>query len=237
MRTLAIERHEGLVMSRLNSLSRTGRRIALAFASFLSLTAPLAAEDATAFDQALEPAAIQSAFQEATAGLTTRPRLMDLAFVAAEDPEFFDEFPAWSTLTASITRWYPPIADVHGMKRHLHKLQASVALANVLKRDEILAWYMARVYLGRGCYGVEPASRAYFGTTLENLRLEQIALLAALPKAPTMYDPERRPEKALERRNLLLAKMVKAGIISKETAELAAKEPLGVVEPPGRCAD
>jgi penicillin-binding protein 1A len=94
---------------------------------------------------------------------------------------------------------------------------------------------MARVYLGRGCYGVEPASRAYFGTTPENLRLEQMALLAALPKAPTMYDPERRTEKALERRNLLLAEMAKAGFITAAIAQLAAKQPLGVVEPAARC--
>jgi hypothetical protein len=106
----------------------------------LSLTVSLAAEDAASFEQALEPETIRSAFQEATAGLPTRPRLMDLAFVTAEDPEFFDEFPAWSTLTASITRWYPPSEDVRGMKLHLHRLQASVAVANVLEHDEILAW-------------------------------------------------------------------------------------------------
>lgn len=162
---------------------------------------------------------------------------MDLAFVAAEDPQFLDEFPAWSTLTASITRWYPPIEDVRGMRRHLQKVQASIAVANALNHDEILAWYMAWVYLGRGCYGVEPASRAYFGTTPENLRLEQIALLATLPKAPTMNDPERRPEKALERRNFLLAEMAKAGFVTEETAELAAKQPLDVLTPTGRCAD
>jgi Transglycosylase len=224
-------------MSRWTLLCGSGRWVALSFAFFLSLTVPLAAEDAATFEQALEPEAIRSAFQDATTGLPARPRLMNLAFVAAEDPEFFDDFPAQSTLTASITRWYPPSEDVRGTKRHLQKLQASVALANVLQHDEILAWYLARVYLGRGCYGIQPASRAYFGSVPEQLGLEQIALLAALPKAPTMYDPARRPDKALERRNLLIREMAKAGFITDATAELAAKQPLGVVEPAGSCAD
>lgn len=224
-------------MSRWALLCRKGRLAALLAAFSLTLTAQLAAEETVTFEQALDPEAIRAAFQEATVGLRTRPRLVDLAFVAAEDPEFFDEFPAQSPLTAEITRWYPPTEDVRGTKLHLQKVQASIALANVLERDEILAWYLAGVYLGRGCYGVEAAARAYFGTAPEQLRLEQIALLAALPKSPTMYDPARRPEKALERRNLLIAEMAKSGFITAASAQLAAKQPLGFVDPEGRCAD
>ena len=210
-------------MTRWKAWFRSGLWVALFSALLLSLTVRLSAEQAATFEQALEPEAIRSAVQEATAGLSGRPRLMDLAFVAAEDRDFFDEFPAWSMLTGTIARWYPPREDDRGIKRHLRELQVSVALANALEHDEILAWYMARIYLGRGCYGFEAASVVYFGTIPEKLRLERIALLAALPKAPTMYDPARRPEKALERRNFLLTEMSKAGFVTEAVAQMAAE--------------
>lgn len=183
-------------------------------------------DEAKTFAEALEPAAIRSAFQDVTAGMNSRPELLDLAFVTAEDRDFVDEFPAWSNLTASITRWYPPLDRVRGLSGHMQKAQLSLALANTLTNDEILTWYLAKIDLGRGCDGVEAASLAYFGVLPDKLELEQVALLAALPNAPALYDPALHPEKALERRNLLISTMAKAGLVTEAIAQGAAAKPL-----------
>lgn len=187
------------------------------------------------FAEALDPAAIRSAFQDATSGMHVRSALLDLAFVTAEDRDFFKEFPAWSNLTVSITRWYPPLDRGRGISGHMQKVQLSLAIANSLTHDEILAWYLAKIYLGRGCYGVESASLAYFGIPPDKLELEQVALLAALPKAPMLYDPALRPEKALERRNLLISMMAKAGLVTDAIAHSAVSKPLVSTGASTRC--
>lgn len=187
------------------------------------------------FSEALDPAAIRSAFEEATSAMHSRPELLDRAFVIAEGRDFFDEFPAWSNLTVAITGWYPPMDRERGISGHMQKVQLSLAIANSLTHDEILAWYLAKIYLGRGCYGVESASLAYFGVPPGKLELEQIALLAALPKAPLLYDPALRPEKALERRNLLISMMAKAGLVTDAIAHGAVSKPLVASGASTRC--
>ena len=224
-------------MSRRKVGLRSVLSVTQAAALLLSFTGQPLADDAVAFTQALEPKAIRSAFQDATAGRSKRPKLLDLAFVVAEDPDFLDEFPAWSNLTATITRWYPPRSDERSIKRHLMKLQTAVAIADTLDHDEILAWYMTGLYFGRGCYGVEAASLAYFGVPTEQLSLDQVALLAALPAAPATFDPGRRPDRALERRNLLITEMVEAGAVTQAIGHVAAAKPLRVIDPVGKCGD
>jgi membrane peptidoglycan carboxypeptidase len=201
----------------------------------LGLASRVFSDEVDTFTQALDAKAIRAAFDEATAGLPKRPKLLDLAFVMAEDHDFFEEFPAWSSLTASAVRWYPPHERTRGIAGHMRKAQASLALANTLTHEEILAWYMAKIYLGRGCYGVEAASLAYFGTTPDHLQLEQIALLSAIPKAPSLYDPVGRPEKALERRNLLISELAKAGLVTDASAKIASEKPLIATGSVGRC--
>ena len=206
-----------------------------AAALILGISGRVFGDEAQTFAEALDPAAIRSAFQNATAGMPVRPELLDLAFVTAEDRDFFEEFPAWSNLTASITRWYPPQDRERGFSGHMQKLKLSLALANTLTHDEILAWYLAKIYLGRGCYGIESASLAYFGVLPNMLEVEQIALLAALPKAPALYDPALRPEKALERRNLLISTMAKAGLVTQAIARGAESKPLIANDASKRC--
>lgn len=183
-------------------------------------------EEPRTFAEALYPAAIRSAFQAATSGMHSRPELLDRAFVIAEDRDFFNEFPAWSNLTVAITRWYPPLDRERGISGHMQKVQFSLAIANSLTHDEILAWYLAKIYLGRGCHGVESASLAYFGVPPGKLELEQVALLAALPKGPVLFDPALRPEKALERRNRVISMMAKEGLVTDAIADSAVSKPL-----------
>jgi membrane carboxypeptidase/penicillin-binding protein len=209
------------------------RAIALA----LAVTGSALADEATNLADALRPDVVKAAFRTATEGQSARPGLLNAAFIAAEDRYFLEEFPARSTLTATIAQWYPPNGDDRSIKRHLRELQVSVGLANALTHDEILAWYMAGIYLGRGCYGVEAASIAYFGMMPDQLSLEEMALLAALPKAPAMFDPAREPEKALNRRNFVLSEMAKAGLAMDTVAREAAEKPLLVIEPPQTCND
>ncbi|WP_180995988.1 biosynthetic peptidoglycan transglycosylase [Tabrizicola aquatica] len=184
---------------------------------------------------ALTPEAVHMAYDAATAGRPTQPRLLGTAFVAAEDRFFFDEVPARSTLTATIAQWYPPDGSDRSIKRRLRKLQVGIALSDALSHDEILAWYMAGIYLGRNCFGVDAAAMAYFARPPEQLRLSEMAFLAALARTPTLFDSAQGPDKALQRRDFVLAEMAKAGFITEDEARQSANDPLAVTMPQQGC--
>jgi penicillin-binding protein 1A len=98
-------------------------------------------------------------------------------------------------------------------------------------KEQILEMYLNQIYLGHGAYGVEEASRFYFGKHVEDLTLSQCALLAALPKAPNRYSPRRNPSLARKRRNLVLEMMYKEGYITKEECITAKIEPIILASP------
>ncbi len=98
-------------------------------------------------------------------------------------------------------------------------------------KDEVLGVYLNTVYFGRGAYGVESASRRFFGTTTENLTLSQSALLAGCIQSPTRFDPLAHPDDALARRNLVLEEMHAQGYIADGQFTLAVAEPLGLAAP------
>src|SRR5690606_35432269 len=97
-------------------------------------------------------------------------------------------------------------------------------------KPEILELYLNHIYFGGGAYGIEAAAQQYFGKAAKSLSLEQAALLAALPRAPSYYDPRRRPDQARERRDLVLALMAEQGRIGEDDAEEARGRPLRVAE-------
>jgi 1A family penicillin-binding protein len=115
------------------------------------------------------------------------------------------------------------------LKRKLQEARVAQLIEGRFSKSEILEMYLNHIYFGGGAYGVEAAARLYFGTAASELTLPQAATLAALPKAPSNYDPRRRPERAEERRNLVLTLMERQHLIDAETAaearstELAAK--------------
>lgn len=104
----------------------------------------------------------------------------------------------------------------------------AVQLDRQWSKDRILTAYLNDIYFGREAYGIEAAARVYFGVHAKHLSLEQAALLAGLPQAPSAYDPLTRPDAALARRAEVLQAMLKAGDISESTYKQAVRSPLGL---------
>lgn len=98
-------------------------------------------------------------------------------------------------------------------------------------KDEIMELYLNHIYFGEGVWGIQNASRLYFDKEASELTLEEAALLAGLPKAPTHYSPWRDEEKAVARRNVVLTLMKNQGFIEEADYELAVSKPSGAVAP------
>lgn len=103
------------------------------------------------------------------------------------------------------------------------------ALERRLSKAQILEQYLNRVYYGRLAYGAEAGARRYFGRAAADLSLDQAALLAVLPRAPTYYDLDQHPERALARRRHILFTMAERGWISDASAQRAASAPLQLI--------
>jgi 1A family penicillin-binding protein len=93
-------------------------------------------------------------------------------------------------------------------------------------KDEILNMYLNEIYYGHGAYGIEAASRMYFGKAAADLSLAESAMLAGIPKGPTYYSPYTHLENAKKRQNIILSAMVEVGDITEVQAKAAAQEPL-----------
>jgi penicillin-binding protein 1A len=100
------------------------------------------------------------------------------------------------------------------LKRKLTEACLAIKLANHWSKQRILTAYMNQVYYGNHAYGVEAAAETYFSKSAQHLNLEQSALLAGLPQAPSVYDPFHRPADALHRRNEVLIAMLNTGTIT-----------------------
>ncbi|PDO11617.1 MAG: hypothetical protein BLM47_00360 [Candidatus Reconcilbacillus cellulovorans] len=107
--------------------------------------------------------------------------------------------------------------------------EASIALAleRTKTKDEILELYFNRIYFGESAYGIEAASKLYFGKSVKSgeLTVAEIAMLAGLPKNPNGYSPFRNPERAKERRAVVLSIMAEQGLITEEEKNRAMNEP------------
>jgi penicillin-binding protein 1A len=114
------------------------------------------------------------------------------------------------------------------LSRKLTEACLAVQLDRRWSKDRILTAYLNDIYFGRQAYGIEAAARTYFSTHAKDLTLEQAALLAGLPQAPTAYDPITRPDAAKARRAEVLQAMLKNGDISPRRYRQAVKSPLGI---------
>ncbi len=110
--------------------------------------------------------------------------------------------------------------------RKLEEVIYAIWLEQRFSKDEILELYLNRVYFGGGTYGIEAASRRYFGKSSRFVTLSQAALLAGLLKAPSRYAPTRSVKAASERTDEVLENMVEAGFLSAEQARNASQQPL-----------
>ncbi|MDH3581580.1 MAG: transglycosylase domain-containing protein, partial [Hyphomicrobiales bacterium] len=117
--------------------------------------------------------------------------------------------------------------------RKLQEMILAVWLEIRFSKDEILELYLNRVYFGAGAYGVEGASKRYFGKSARLVSLQEAALLAGLLKAPSRYAPTRSPRRAEERASVVIANMVSAGLLAPAKAMAALAEPARVRNPSG----
>ncbi|MDP9459661.1 MAG: penicillin-binding protein, partial [Actinomycetota bacterium] len=118
------------------------------------------------------------------------------------------------------------------LARKLREARLALALEDTYGKDELLARYLNIVYFGQNAYGVQPASRAFFGVDASALNLTQAALLAGLVQSPSDYDPFTNPEGATIRRNQVLSRMAAQGHITPEQEAAALAAPLGLAPAP-----
>ncbi|RAX54632.1 penicillin-binding protein [Helicobacter sp. 16-1353] len=108
--------------------------------------------------------------------------------------------------------------------RKLKEAVLAIQVENILSKEEILEKYLNYIYFGHGYYGVKTAAHGYFNKELPNLSLKEIAMLMALPRAPSYYDPVKNFEFSLSRANSILERMFSLGWINKDEYETAINE-------------
>lgn len=130
-----------------------------------------------------------------------------------------------STLTQQLSRILF-LSNEKTFTRKIKELKVAAQIEKTLSKDEILEMYLNNVYLGSGAYGVKGAARIYFNKNLNELTLSEMALIAGLPQAPSVYSPYNNKELAKQRRNQVLLRMYKMKYINKETLDKAKEEPI-----------
>jgi len=116
-------------------------------------------------------------------------------------------------------------------RRKVWEVLLATRMGALLSKDEILERYLNQIYLGSGIYGVEAAARAYFGKSAADVSVAEAALLIALIKTPERYNPRRAPERARERRDLVLTLMAERGVLSDAEAAAARSTDLLLAPP------
>ena len=133
-----------------------------------------------------------------------------------------------STLTQQLIKltYFSTSTSDQTISRKAQEAWLAVQLEQKATKQEILTYYINKVYMSNGNYGMQTAAQNYYGKDLKDLSLPQLALLAGMPQAPNQYDPYSHPEAALERRNLVLSEMKGQGYISAEQYEKAINTPI-----------
>ena len=130
-----------------------------------------------------------------------------------------------STITQQLSRILF-LSNEKTFTRKIKELQVAAQIEKTIPKDKILEMYLNNVYLGSGAYGVKGAARIYFNKNLNQLTLPEMALIAGLPQAPSVYSPYNNIKLAEKRRNQVLLRMYKMKYIDKETYENAKKSPI-----------
>ena len=133
-----------------------------------------------------------------------------------------------STLTQQLIKltYFSTSTADQTISRKAQEAWLAVQLEQKATKQEILTYYINKVYMSNGNYGMQTAAQNYYGKDLKDLSLPQLALLAGMPQAPNQYDPYSHPEAALERRNLVLSEMKGQKYISAEDYEKAINTPV-----------
>ena len=148
-----------------------------------------------------------------------------IAGAAYRDIESGGKVQGASTLTMQLARnlFLSPDRSFH---RKIQEALLAVQIERRFTKAQIFTLYANQIYLGHGAYGFEAASEYYFSKPARQLRLEEAALLAGLPKSPTYYSPINHPDHALKRRNLVINSMLEDGKMTTQRADEARNKPL-----------
>ena len=130
-----------------------------------------------------------------------------------------------STITQQLSRILF-LSNEKTFTRKIKELQVAARIEKTISKDKILEMYLNNVYLGSGAYGVKGAAKIYFNKNLNQLTLPEMALIAGLPQAPSVYSPYNNKELAKKRRNQVLLRMYKMRYIDKATYNKAKEEPI-----------
>ena len=133
-----------------------------------------------------------------------------------------------STLTQQLIKltYFSTSTADQTLSRKVQEAWLAIQLERTATKQEILTYYVNKVYMSNGNYGMQTAAENYYGKDLKDLSIPQLALLAGMPQAPNQYDPYSHPEEALERRNLVLSEMQKHGYLTAEQYETAINTPI-----------
>lgn len=176
------------------------------------------------------------------------PKDLVNAFLAAEDDSFFQHkginyvamlraqlanlkaghtVQGGSTITQQVAKTLL-LTNERTIIRKIKDVLLALEMEKHLSKEDILYLYLNQIYFGQGAYGVGMAAETYFRKNVKDLKLEEIAILAGLPKAPSAYSPVTNPSRAKERQVYVLNRMADVGFIDKTVAEEAIKQPVTV---------
>ncbi len=174
------------------------------------------------------------------------PPYLPEAFIAIEDNRFYDHYgvdleaigravianirggigaEGGSTITQQLVK-NSFLTQEKTFKRKIQEAILALQVEHRYSKDEILEFYLNRIYFGNGVYGVQTAAQHYFGKNAKDLTLAESALLAGIVRSPNNYNPVQDPERAKNRQELVLSQMVQYGKITKAEAEEAKQEEL-----------
>ena len=133
-----------------------------------------------------------------------------------------------STLTQQLIKltYFSTSSSDQTLSRKIQEAWLATQLEQKATKQEIFTYYINKVYMSNGNYGMQTAARSYYAKDLKDLSLPQVALLAGMPQAPNQYDPYTNPEAALQRRNLVLKEMLDMKSITNEQYESAVNTPV-----------
>ena len=181
--------------------------------------------------------------------ITSIPRSLVEAFIAAEDKNFFNHpgvdilsivraaisniskllhhkrMEGGSTITQQVVKNFL-LTNERSLERKIKEAILSYMISKTFTKEQILELYLNQTFLGRRAYGVAAAAQNYFNKSVDELNLAESALIAALPKAPASYDPEKNYQRSKERRDYVLIRMFEDGYITEEAAREAIKSPI-----------
>ncbi len=135
-----------------------------------------------------------------------------------------------STITQQVAKSF--LTDDQTLTRKIREAILSVRVESTLSKEDILEIYLNKIFYGHGAYGVASAASRYFGKDLDELSLAECALIAGLARAPSRYSPVNDPERAKQRRAVVLQDMVEAGYIDEAQRDTANEEEIELVSKP-----